>query len=100
VCFSSRCSDGSLTETLFHCSDNNLTSVGLALGNTICFGSLEFTADHLGCLSLPPLEWDSGAIFVGTVHNGSPSLCTTLEESFDEDGVASGVGGSIGRPTP
>jgi hypothetical protein len=34
------------------------------------------------------------------VHNGSPSLHTTLEESSDEDGIASTVGGSSGSPGP
>jgi hypothetical protein len=32
----------------------NSTDVGLALGETICFGSLEFTADYLGHLSPSP----------------------------------------------
>jgi hypothetical protein len=31
---------------------NNLTNVGLTLGETICFGSFEFTADRFGNLSL------------------------------------------------
>jgi hypothetical protein len=35
-------------------NDNNLTGVGLTPGETICFGSLEFTADRFGNLSLSP----------------------------------------------
>jgi hypothetical protein len=30
----------------FVANGNNLTGVGLTLGETICFGSLEFTVDH------------------------------------------------------
>jgi hypothetical protein len=40
----------------FVANGNNPTSVGLALGNTIHFGSMEFTTDRLGRLSLFPQE--------------------------------------------
>jgi hypothetical protein len=79
---------------------NHPTDIGLAPGSTIHFGSLEFTADHLGRLSLSPQEWDSSTIFIGMVHTGSPSLHTALKESSDEDGVALGAGGSSGSPDP
>jgi hypothetical protein len=36
----------------FVANGNNLTSVGLTPGETICFGSLELTADRFGCLTL------------------------------------------------
>jgi hypothetical protein len=102
ACFSSTCFDVSLTELSFIANGSNLTGVGLALGSTICFSSIEFTADHLGRLSLPPPpnEWDSSTIFVGMVYSGSPSLRTALKESFDEDGTASGARGRSGSPHP
>jgi hypothetical protein len=59
---------------------NNLTGAGFTLGETIHFGSLEFIVDHFGNLSLSSEESGSGAIFIGMVHNGSPSLHTILEE--------------------
>jgi hypothetical protein len=40
----------------FIANDNNTTSVSLALGSTIYFGSLKFTVDRLGRLSLSPRE--------------------------------------------
>jgi hypothetical protein len=79
---------------------NNLTGVGLAPGSTIHFGSLEFTVDCLGHLSLSPQEGDSSAIFVGTVNSRMPSLHTTLKETFDEDSSASSTDGSSGSPAP
>jgi hypothetical protein len=78
----------------FIANGNNPTSVGLAPGQTIHFGSLEFTVDHLGRLSLSPEEDDSGAIFIGMVHSGSPSLHITLEDSSDDGGDALGIGGA------
>jgi hypothetical protein len=75
-------------------------SVGLALGETICFSSLEFTTYCLGCLSLSPKEDESGTLFVGMVHSRMPSLHTALEDSSDEGGAASGKGGSSGSPGP
>jgi hypothetical protein len=84
----------------FITNDNNPTTVSLALGSTIRFSRREFTTDRLGHLSLSPQEWDSGAVFIGMVHNGSPSQCTTLEECNDEDGAASVIGESYGSPCP
>jgi hypothetical protein len=88
----------------FITNDNNPTSVGLAPGSTIHFGSLEFIVDHLGQISLsippPPQERDLGAMLVGMVHSGSPSLRTTLAESSDEDGATSSARGSLGSPGP
>jgi hypothetical protein len=39
---------------LFMTNTNNPTSVGLALGSTIHFGSLEFISNRFGHLSLSP----------------------------------------------
>jgi hypothetical protein len=82
----------------FVANSNNPTGVGLAPAKTICFGSLEFTADRFGHLSLSPHGGGSGAIFMRMVHNGSPSLHTALEDSSDEGGAASGKGGSSESP--
>jgi hypothetical protein len=84
----------------FVANGSNPTDVGLTLGETTCFGSLEFTADHLSRLSLSPQEGDSGALFIGLVHSGSPSLHTALQDSIDEGDAASGEGGSSRSPSP
>jgi hypothetical protein len=41
---------------------------------------------------------DSGVVFVGMAHSGSPSLHTILEESTDNGDTASSRGGSFGLP--
>jgi hypothetical protein len=79
-------------------NNNNPTSIGLAPGSAILFNSLEFITDRIGCLSLSPQEWDSSAIFIAMVHSGSPTLCTTLDESSNKDGSASVTGGSSRSP--
>jgi hypothetical protein len=84
----------------FVANDNYPTGIGLASGNTIHFRSLVFTADHLGRLSLTLQEWDSGTIFVGMVHNRSPSLSTVLKESSNEDITTSGAGGNFESSGP
>jgi hypothetical protein len=71
---------------------NNLTGIGLAPGKTIFFGSLEFTADCFGNLSLSPEGDDLGVVFVVVVHSRPLSLHTVLEESYDE-GNATMAGG-------
>jgi hypothetical protein len=79
---------------------NNLTGVGFAPTEAICFGSLEFTADCFGNPSLSPKGNDSGVIFMGMVHNRLLSLHTILEESSDEGHTTSGRGGISGFPDP
>jgi hypothetical protein len=77
-----------------------LTSVEFTSGKTIRFGSFEFIADRFGDLSLSPEGNDSGVIFVGMIHSGSPPLCTILEESIDEDNTTSNGRGSSNLPIP
>jgi hypothetical protein len=78
----------------FVANGNNTAGVGFTLGEIICLGSLEFTANHFVNQSLSPEGNDSGAIFIGMVHNGSLSLHAVLEESSNEGNTASGRGGS------
>jgi hypothetical protein len=70
-------------------NSSHLISIGFVLGETIHFRSLEFIADHFCNLSLSPKGNDSGAIFMGMVHHGSPSLHIVLEESTDVDDTTS-----------
>jgi hypothetical protein len=84
----------------FLANSSNPTDVGLALSKTIHFNSLEFTADHLGHISLSPKERDSGTLFIGMVHNRSLSLHTALGDSSDEYDTASGAVGSSRSPRP
>jgi hypothetical protein len=58
----------------FITNDNIPTYVSLAPGSTIHFDTLEFITDRFGHLSHSPLQRDSGSIFVGMVHSGSPSM--------------------------
>jgi hypothetical protein len=58
-----------------------LTCGGFSLDETICVGSLEFIADYFGSLSLSLKGSNSGAVFAGMAHSGSPSLCAILENS-------------------
>jgi hypothetical protein len=46
---------------------NTLTDVGFTLGETICFGSLEFIADRFSDLSLSPEGNDSGVVCLAFV---------------------------------
>jgi hypothetical protein len=75
-----------------------LTCGSFSLDKTIRFGSLEFIIDYFGSLSLSPKEGDSGAIFVGTTHSGSPSLWDMIEDSLDEFYTTFRGDGSFGLP--
>jgi hypothetical protein len=59
----------------------HLTCSGFSLGETIRFGTLEFIPDSFGSLTLSPKGSYSGFVFVETTRNGSPSLCTILQDS-------------------
>jgi hypothetical protein len=76
----------------------HLTCGGFSLGETVCFGSLDFIADYFSSLNLSPKGSDSGTIFMGMVHSGSPSLHTILEDSADEFYSTSSGEGSSGFP--
>jgi hypothetical protein len=84
----------------FIANNNNPTGVSIALGTTIHFGSLEFTVDCLGRLSLSPDERDSSAIFIGIVHTRLPSSHTALEYSSDEVCTPSSTEGRSRSPGP
>jgi hypothetical protein len=87
------------TSTLAVITDGKcLTYGGLSLGETVCFRSLKFIADYFGSLSLSPKGNDSGTVFVGMIHVGSPSLQTILENSTNEFYTTSSGEGSSGFP--
>jgi hypothetical protein len=95
---SSDCFDGSFIELAIVTDENLQTGGRFALGKTICFGNLEFIANHFRNMSLPPDGNDSGIIFMGMVHSGSLSLRTILDESIDEDDTASSGRGKLWLP--
>jgi hypothetical protein len=71
---------------------------GVSLGETIWFGSLQFITDYFDSLSLSPKGSDSGAIFMGTTHNGSLSLWAMIEDSTEEFYMASNGERGSGLP--
>jgi hypothetical protein len=77
---------------------SNLFDIGLAWGETIRSEKPEFIADHFNYLSLSPKGDDSGIVFMGMAHSGSPSLYTIIEESTGKDDSASSQGGSSSFP--
>jgi hypothetical protein len=77
-----------------------LTCGSFSLDKTIRFGSLEFIIDYFGSLSLSPKEGDSGAIFVGTTHSGSPSLWDMIEDSLDDSTRLLEEMGASASPSP
>jgi hypothetical protein len=50
-----------------------LSCGGFSLGETICFGGLEFIADRFSGLSLSPMGDGSDAIIMGSACGGPPS---------------------------
>jgi hypothetical protein len=78
--------------------DDYQTSGRFTLGETIHFECLEFIVNRFDSLSLSLEGNDSGAVFVGMVHSGSPSLHTILKESIDEGDTTSSRRGSFGFP--
>jgi hypothetical protein len=74
--------------------------VELTQGEAIRFKDLEFIADHFDNQGLSPEGNDSGAIFVGMVRSGSPSLHDILKESSSEDDSTSSDRESSDFPIP
>jgi hypothetical protein len=73
---------------------SNLFDNEFTWDETVCFRNLEFIADRFDNLSFSPKGNDSGAVFVGMAHNGSPSLYVILKESASEDNSAPSDGES------
>jgi hypothetical protein len=80
-------------------NSNKLTHIGLAPGDTIWLGILEFTAYRFGNLSLSPEENNSGNVFVGMVHSGPSSMHTFHEESPNEGERPLAEEGALDFPT-
>jgi hypothetical protein len=74
----------------------HLTCGGFSLSKTIHLGSFEFIADYFGGLSLSPRRSNSGAIFMGSTHSGSPSPWWAMIEKSTKEfhTTASEEGGS------
>jgi hypothetical protein len=89
-----------LSKPNINADGNILTSAGFTLHETIYFWSLVFITDHFASMSLSPKGSDSDVIFVGMLHNGSPSLLTILEDSSNEGDTASSRGKSSSSPDP
>jgi hypothetical protein len=74
----------------------HLTCGGFSLGETVCFGILEFIAVCFGSLSHSPEENDSVTVSVGMARSGSSLLHTILKDSIDKFYIASSGEGSSG----
>jgi hypothetical protein len=62
------------TSTLAIATDGErLTCGGFSLDKTVHLASFEFITDYFGGLSLSPRRINSGATFMGSTHNRSPS---------------------------
>jgi hypothetical protein len=90
--------DVSMVHTSTLTDGERLTCGGFSLGKTIHFGSLEFITNCFDSPSLSPKGSDSGAIFMGTTRNRSPSLWAMIKDSVDEFYTPSSREGSPGLP--
>jgi hypothetical protein len=62
-----------------------LTCGGFSLCETICIRSFEFISDYFGSMSPSARRGDSGATFMGSSHNWTPSPRRgMIEESIEE----------------
>jgi hypothetical protein len=77
-----------------------LTCGGFSLGETICFGSLEFIADFFGGLCLSLGREGSDATVIGATHNGPPSpLRAMIWDSAEEFHTTSDGEGGYDLPS-
>jgi hypothetical protein len=101
VCFSSRCSDGSLICDRCRCDGECLTCSEFSLGETVHHGNFEFIIDYFGDLSLSPRRGNTGATFMGSTHNGEPTpLWAVIEDSTEEFLTVPSREGSFAPPLP
>jgi hypothetical protein len=98
VCFPLDVPTVHLSKPTIVTDSNNMTGVRISGGEIIRFGILEFITDHFHSLNFSPEGNDSGTVFVGMVHSGSPSLYAIVDESASEDDSASSDWGSSGFP--
>jgi hypothetical protein len=75
-----------------------LFSINLNQDKAIHFEDLEFIANRPRQLESATREADSGAVVRGMARSGSPSPHAILEESSNEDDLASSEGESSGFP--
>jgi hypothetical protein len=79
----------------------HLTCGGFSLGETICLGNFEFTADYFDGLSLAPRRGDAGAIFMVSTRSGaSTPRWAMIGDSAEEFLTAPSGEGSFGLPSP
>jgi hypothetical protein len=88
----SECFDGSFTKTHQHRWWPSLDRRWIHPGQNHPLGGLEFITKRSDSLSLSPKANDSGAVFVGMVRSGLPSLHAILEKSIDEYDTTSSEG--------
>jgi hypothetical protein len=82
-------------------SGERLLCDGFTLGETICFGSLEFIADYFSGLSLSPRRDGSDAVVVGSSRSEPPSrLRAMIGDSLEEFHTASDGEGGVDLPSP
>jgi hypothetical protein len=82
-------------------SGERLLCDGFTLGETICFGSLEFIADYFSGLSLSPRRDGSDAVVVGSSRSEPPSrLRAMIGDSLEEFHTTSDGEGGGGSTSP
>jgi hypothetical protein len=82
--------------------NKHLTCGSFFLGETIPLGSFEFIIDYFSGLSLSPRRGDSGAVFMGSTHSGTPPPLwqAMIEDSTEAFLMASRGEGALASPLP